>query len=489
MQSEIQVQDLRSAEVEKTLEEAHKLMLKHKRCLVVRPTGFGKSYMLAKLSHRFEKTLYVYPTEIIKISMQEDYKDLLHETYFASYRALLEKYKRGELLDYLIQNNFKAIMFDEVHQIGASNFRNTYEDIETVIRAYGVCIIGASATPDRMDSFDYQTDLFHNIEVYEYTLHDCIVNGLMLKPHYVHSQFDVEKDKSAFDIAVAKLRKAYRGDMAEFESFVSQKQIEIANILNASKVIKKHIKSIYGDPSYLKFIVFFSSIQNLNDTYKDVTDWFSDAFPDLSVNTLIVTSESDKRSNVELVDTLKYQEGRIDLIMCVDMLNMGYHVDTITGIVMIRGTSSDIVYRQQIGRCMNVRAKYPSIIFDFVNNYKKLPYFVDGKNKEGSGRAAYKESAAPDIGIQDLVMEDNVASYIDLMKRIARIHIKIREKEIIWLYKSRNMPMYFIAERLGMKKSEIQDILTNNKVALQDESYLNLYCKIDKRRLYIARGK
>jgi len=59
-------------------------------------------------------------------------------------------------------------------------------------------------------------------------------------------------------------------------------------------------------------------------------------------------------------------EKSIDLIYCCQMLTMGYHVPGLTGIVMARGTESNICYVQMLGRALSSGAEETGIVFDML---------------------------------------------------------------------------------------------------------------------------
>ena len=52
------------------------------------------------------------------------------------------------------------------------------------------------------------------------------------------------------------------------------------------------------------------------------------------------------------------------------MLNEGLHVSDISGVIMLRPTSSPIIYMQQLGRALSVGHNSEPIVFDIVNNVK-----------------------------------------------------------------------------------------------------------------------
>lgn len=53
------------------------------------------------------------------------------------------------------------------------------------------------------------------------------------------------------------------------------------------------------------------------------------------------------------------------------MFNEGLHIKNVDGVILLRKTTSHIVFYQQIGRCLQVGKKKP-IIFDLVNNFSSV---------------------------------------------------------------------------------------------------------------------
>ena len=52
------------------------------------------------------------------------------------------------------------------------------------------------------------------------------------------------------------------------------------------------------------------------------------------------------------------------------MLNEGMHIEGIDGVIMLRPTSSPILYMQQLGRALTTGDKKNPLVFDIVNNIK-----------------------------------------------------------------------------------------------------------------------
>lgn len=365
-------------ERELTYEDLLNKLLKYKKCALIRPTGFGKTHILTRLIKLFnasESILYLYPSTVVKdtvLSMY--YKNAVHKGYidnvvFMSYYKLVV----SDLEDIIKQYNFSFIIADECHRLGANKsivaFNKLLEGFPNAT------LVGASATPDRMDGVDEITDLFDGITVYPYTLHDAFKDGLLQRPYYCYCTYgddDINELKKNANLEIEKMGV----DREEANSLLKSYIIEISKILNMEDTIKVAINRAGIKISYMKFIVFFSSIEHLNSKSDDVLSWFKAAYPSHAVSKLVISSETEKyKSNVNNLGNLERKENKIDLVFCIDMLNMGYHVKDLTGIVMYRGTQSNIVYAQQLGRVLNSNAKNKTIVFDIVDNLHRAPVY------------------------------------------------------------------------------------------------------------------
>lgn len=62
----------------------------------------------------------------------------------------------------------------------------------------------------------------------------------------------------------------------------------------------------------------------------------------------------------------------LKLLLCIDMLNEGIHVDDLSGVILFHPTVSPIIYKQQIGHALSAVKDRTSVIFDLVNNVNNL---------------------------------------------------------------------------------------------------------------------
>ena len=230
--------------------------------------------------------------------------------------------------------------------------------------------IGATATPLRMDGINVISSMFHNHVCYPYTDEDAFEDGILKKPHYYYCVYDVLK----------KLK-----DEVEKNIHVDMDRDELQRTLKLSgedideidtKFMDKHIRNscdkVIADTSYMRFIAFYLTNEEIAKNKAKVLEWFKNAYPDHEVCSITVTNRTNK--SLKDVDKLPTEpsdpkfKGRIDIIFNCEKLCMGYHSELITGLILDRKTQSLSKYIQMIGRLLSCDNDNPVIIFDVVDN-------------------------------------------------------------------------------------------------------------------------
>lgn len=390
----------------KTLTDLKEKLKLFSKCMVIRPTGFGKTFMLTELIKSYTNVLYIYPSAVIRDTVVNRYYDSMFDETRNDYIdedgnvidpetidtsiamksidncTLMTYAMLVRLSDEAFENmTYDLIIFDEAHRIGGPLTKIAVERLF----AYNTNahFVGATATPTRMDNFDVTSVFFSDITTYAYTIFDAIQSGMLKKPHYCYCTYDIETD-----LKEAALTAGEDPNDPIVSEVINAKCIEMSKIFNLPSIIKttcdkyatssehkKHPATI-SNTSYMKFIVFFSSKAHMTEKLKDVVGWFEEAYPNHTVSTLIISSKSnEERKNVEKLESLSFKENHIDLIACIDMLNMGYHVSNQTGIIMYRGTKSNTIFTQQLGRALSAGSDNSAIVFDIVDNlHRKAIY-------------------------------------------------------------------------------------------------------------------
>lgn len=393
MDKQIRIQEIR----EKTKEDVLKKLKTYHKCMIIRPTGYGKTFLMTELAGLYQHVLYLYPAEVIADTVRQRYcqlYDMPDADTIESIRAMrsfanvdmMTYAKLIRLSDDELQNmSYDAIIIDEAHRIGAIR---TMEAISQLLANLpNADLIGATATPNRTDSFDVTSVFFSSIMSFPYTLHDAMQDQMLLKPNYCFCTYDVETDLKEEALTAGE-------DLNDPEvlEVLNRKLIELSKIYNMPNIIRNVCDQYAKDTNSMKFIVFFSSIRHMNDKLPDVISWFQEAYPTHHINSLRISSSSKQESiNVKELESLKPADKTIHLIGCIDMLNMGYHVNDLTGIVMYRGTKSDIIYVQQLGRALSSGTDHASIVFDVVDNlHRKAVYDLTGKQRLRAATALRK---------------------------------------------------------------------------------------------------
>lgn len=367
----------------KTEKETLELLDTYGKCAIVRPTGFGKTYILSHILRKFKNILYLYPSDIIRKTVIENCqnnKELDH-IIFMTYQSLV----RFSDCDFenLKHENIDLVIADECHKLGA---RKTQIAMTKLMKTLpkSVKLLGATATPERMDGVDEISMFFDNHITSKYTLHDAFQDGILQKPYYCFCSYSTADNDYIRNTVEAEIRKSdSTAEKIKLTNLLESRMIEIANLTNMPNVIKTTCDAYSKSNDYMKFIIFCSSFERLHKNKASITDWFRTAYPDHSINKLIVTSETPEYAdNLNHINTTPTGGKHIDLIFTCNMLTLGYHVNNITGIFMYRSTESSIVYIQQLGRILNVGDNQSRIVFDVVDNIHRESIYQSSKQLE-----------------------------------------------------------------------------------------------------------
>lgn len=375
------------SEQKRTLDDVLLKLKESHKCAILRPTGFGKTYLMTDLISRYKHVLYLYPSAVIRDTVvnryydnirddiSKDYadedNDIIDPETIETYRQL-KNIKNCTLMTYhkLIRisdkefekMSYDLIIFDEMHRLGGPRTKIATEKL--FAKNPDSNFVGATATPTRMDNFDPVAVFFNNIMCYPYTLHDAITAGMIQKPNYYYCTTDIHHDL---------INEAIKNDCnlndTDISEMIDAKTIEGARLFNMPTIIKTACSKYAVKKDYFKFIVFFSTKHNMDTKLPDVISWFKDAYPAYAINTLRISSFSAKEiKNTEKLQDLEPLKKHIDIIACIDMLNVGYHVNNLTGIIMYRGTRSSTVFIQQLGRALSAGSDNSAIVIDVVDN-------------------------------------------------------------------------------------------------------------------------
>lgn len=387
-----------------TYEDVMEKLMSYHKCIIIRPTGYGKTWLLTDLIRQYRKVLYLYPSEIIAETVKDRYAatsdDIDEETVdtvnefsgksnvtLMTYAKLIRLSKEDfEAMDY------DCVITDEAHRLGGG--KTKYAMSRLMYYLGDADFIGATATPNRTDSFDVVSMFFSNVMTFPYTLHDGFEDGMFKKPNYCYCVADIETD-----LKEAALTAGEDLNNPLVKEVLKKKYIEMAKLFGMDNIIRTYCDKYVPDTSYMKFIVFFANRAQMSDKLNEVKGWFKSAYPGHTIESLEISSRSKQETeNVKKLSGLKARPETIQLIACIDMLNMGYHVNNLTGILMYRATKSGIIYIQQLGRALSSGADGAAMVFDVVDNLHRLAVYniaeADGKKISKRGKKNIRKNKA-----------------------------------------------------------------------------------------------
>ncbi len=365
-------------------ERAYKMLkesLRNNKCTTINhATGTGKSFIALKYlyENRDKKYLYLAPTyPIIEQLLADCYKigltpdDINIDAMI--YRTLLQM-DMDELY-----KKYDGIIFDEYHRTGA---RETYKRIKQLKLNLqkgndSKKFIGLTATPVRYldDERNMTQEIFDGNVASSISLSEAMLEELLPVPLYINSKIACRDEFNRVARRVSKL--APTKEKYQLEKKLEQVGRKINNgTTDNKKMISQYIKEKNG-----KYIIFCNTIQSLEEVYRDVDNWFSELgmIKKYKVYSNQVDEENRKKGlkqrkskevNQANLDGFNNDEDGISVLLCVDILNEGVHVDGIDGVILLRRTTSPIIYFQQIGRALSFSGRHKQIkIFDLVNNF------------------------------------------------------------------------------------------------------------------------
>ena len=351
------------------------------KAAIVHPTGTGKSFIAFKLAedNPSSRVLWLSPSEYIFRTQLENIKSVCgyepHNIEFRTYAKLMQTDGDG-----IAELKPSYIILDEFHRVGAEMWG---KGVQRLFNAYPqVPVLGLSATSIRYldNRRDMADELFDGNVASEMTLGEAVVRGILTPPEYVLSIYSCSKDIEKYQSRIRRAKTKATRDEAQKKLDALRRSLE--NAAGLDMVFTKHIKDRHG-----KYIVFCSNVEHLRETEAHIREWFSG----VDSNPVIYKAYSEDTESSKAFDAFRKDDSpHLKLLLCIDMLNEGIHVDGVSGVILLRPTVSPIVYKQQIGRALSSgksgkdkdkdKNSVP-VIIDIVNNIENL-YSISAVQEE-----------------------------------------------------------------------------------------------------------
>ena len=335
---------------------------------ILQATGTGKSYVALRLAYEYKdkKVLYISPSEAIiehikniinnnGLDINRDFPNLK----FRTYQSLINL-SREEIVDLDVD----LLITDELHHLGAPVWGNR---INTIVDTHpNMLLFGMSAYNVRDRGTIYERDmtnpdtdeLFSGKVVNYYDLCDAMIDGVLPKPIYRSAYvrlYDYEKyleDKIEEGNLSTK-------DYTEYKKLLLDVKRKITNAPSIPDMVRKNIKN---DGKYIYFCppITEKDTNDIDTIMNEVKQWFEGY--DV---VFYKTTSKDKTSgklNREAFYNDRDLEGnsvkkKLRIMFAINQYNEGVHAPDVDGVILGRGTTSDIVYFEQIGRALAVKGK------------------------------------------------------------------------------------------------------------------------------------
>lgn len=407
------------------------------RAALIHPTGTGKGHIGLKIveDNQGKRVLYLAPSNAILHQVKENaikyngkmFSNLVRMTY-----QKLARLSREEMAE--IKPDI--IILDEFHHCGAPVWGEAVKELCEMFP--NAKVLGLSATPIRYfdGNIDMAKEMFGEHIVSEISFTEAIEKEILPDFDYISAMYGYEDKLIQLkeQIEISKVTQSKKDEAKRLYEELS-KQLS-KDTENLPEVLEKHMTNKNG-----KYMVFCSNIENMQKKMQDAQKLFSKINPNIKIYS--VSSSEDLKNNNKVLKKFENDndENSLKLMFSVNMLNEGYHLPDIDGVVMMRPTKSPTVYMQQMGRALTVgNSNKKPVIIDLVDNFDSIRVIeeVTGTLREGTKGNGYKS--------EELEKKFKIIDYTKNIGEISRKIEKLSRVESLSISEKINLFEKFIEE-------------------------------------------
>lgn len=344
----IQSKNLKSVVFEHNIpvyEKMEQMLNKTNKCLVTMGTGIGKTTTaLEYLIRNNCRALIVCPTNIVKDgwkSNKSNKNGKLLDTI--TYSAFSKMYKD---INY---NNYGVIIFDEVHHGGAETWGAGIK----YLMDNNIKVLGLTATEERTDGINVAESLFESNVVEGLDILGGIKEGIVYPFTYIGALYNAEQ--------VCQAEKDKYGDKLN-ELLLGKLDMALNNTANVREIVKKDMPK-----GKRKGIIFSADVNSMDDDIK----FIKEIYPNVEIKKLHSNMSYNEQKKVKQW----FADAKSGYLCTIAMVNEGAHYDGVNTIFMLRKTTSELVFLQQLGRAITSvygNSDPHTVVFDLVNSSKAI---------------------------------------------------------------------------------------------------------------------
>ena len=326
------------------------------RTCVVHPTGTGKSYLIAAVSEGFKNVLILGPNQFVLNQVADVLKWRKNGVEYMNYPLLMNKEQ--------MPTGYDLIVLDEFHRAGAPEWGEAVDDLLTANQQAKV--FGTTATHIRFldDERNMADELFGGNIASHITIAEAWNRNILPIPRYVSGLFRWDKTLSDAEKCISKSRSLTDKEKRERIFRLANAHLHWELSYGMPTILKKHL-----DRDARRVIVFCGGIESMEQMKQEVAGWFREAGFTIAGTCLMHSNLTDReqREQMERFEDDTDRKG-VKLMFSVNMLNEGIHVPNVNAVLMLRTTSSRIIYMQQMGRCLTAANTAKPLVLDMVDN-------------------------------------------------------------------------------------------------------------------------
>ena len=454
---------------------------------IVHATGTGKSYLALNLAYHNQnkKVVYIVPSNgiiehlenIIKESGLNKEKDFAN-VEFRTYQSLINL-----SLEEMENIDCDLLILDEFHHLGAPIWgarTRTFIETHSNIKIFGMT---AYTVRDRNTSYERdmanpETDeLFSNKIVSRYDLCDAIIDGIL--PQNITYKTCVV----GLEEILKKLENKTSSLGLEEEN---KKELEVARkrISEAPSIAKIIKETIHSNSKLIYFCPPFSEkgVNDIETIKKEAMEWFKQITDEENIVFYRTTSEmgTDGKKNREAF----YQDvdlsgnnvsNKLRVMFAINQYNEGIHAPNVDGVIMGRGTSSDIVFFEQLGRALAVNRNNNPIIIDLAGNYTYINELENNIKERVKGQSHKTGNTIERRNIPEVKFNIEIQN-IDIFNFLSNYYKRINRT---WMF------YYELAKKYYETYGDLeipQKFKTNDGVNYDSNGKINLGCWIANQR-------
>jgi superfamily II DNA or RNA helicase len=341
--------------------------------LIVLATGLGKTFVAGKflsqiyrkysdmkvlvlankddLIKQFDIALWSHlPKTVATHLWDEKEKPIFNEgTTLATFQSVFNHIKADKPLP-----DYNIVIIDECHHAGADTYKSVIDHINPDF------LLGMTATPFRTDERDI-TEIFGK-SVFSMDIISGMKHGFLARVDYRIFADNIDwgfvENNSSKSLTVKDLNK---------KLFIPKRDDEIINI----------IKNVWNKEKINRSIIFCASIDHCRQMEKNLLSY------GFKARALFAGLDPWAREKY----LREFRQGKIDILLAVDILNEGIDVPEVDLVVFLRVTHSRIIFLQQLGRGLRLSSKKTKVtVLDFVTDIKRVASILSLSKQERSNK-------------------------------------------------------------------------------------------------------